>query len=462
MSAVKSNGAWMPLTLPQLDFWEEFVLNPGRPLSTVAHCLEFKGQVDRDALLRAVSRTAREADVLSVRFSLPPGGGLPLQRCDPDLAPMPVLLDLRRHGDPLGEAYARMRADIDSDLELLDVPLAKQWLIRVGDDHHLWYMRGHHIILDGYAMGLLEQRCARLYAHFLGRGEPGAAFHPFAAFVAEETQYGGASRFADDRRYWRDYLGRGTLPVLRKDAEGYGIGGLSAQVPLSDDFSRRLREMADHVGIGWPDLLVLLTGAYLFHHLPALRGGNRFLLPLWLPFMSRWGSVGAFTPAMVVNLLPLWLGVETGETLGTFLRRQAGDLRKQRAHGRFRIEQIATDQGLGRGSRFFFSPLVNVLPFDPPRFEGCEVRREVLSSGYGDGFNVTYRGHSNADRLMVDLDADSTLTGADDFARHRDGLPLFLHRALERGALDQTPDRLCRMAADREEAGMAAVKFENA
>lgn len=437
MSVVKPGGEWMPLTLPQLDFWEEFTLNPGRPLSTVAHCLEFRGAVDFDALCRAVSHTAREADVLSVRFAIPAGGSLPLQRCDPALAPLPERVDLRGHDEPLTEAYARMRADIESDLELLDVPLAKQWLIRVGDDHHLWYLRGHHIILDGYAMGLLEQRCARLYAHYLGRGEAGAAFHPFADFVAEETQYGHAPRFADDRRYWRDYLGRGTLPVLRKDAEGYGIGGLGAQVALPVGFSQSLRRMAEHVGIGWPDLLVLLTGAYLFHRLPVLRGGNESLLPLWLPFMSRWGSVGAFTPAMVVNLLPLWLHVEPGEALGAFLRRQVADLRKQRAHGRFRVEQIATDQGLGQGSRFFFSPLVNVLPFDPPRFEGCQVRREVLSSGYGDGFNVTYRGHSNADHLMVDLDADSTLTSADDFARHRDGLPLFLHRALEQEALEQ-------------------------
>lgn len=434
----------MPLTMPQLDFWEEFILNPGRPLSTVAHCLEFRGAVDADALYRAVSRTAREADILSVRFRIPPGGDLPMQRCNPDLAPMPSLLDLRGHADPAGEAHARMRADLEADLELLDVPLAKQWLIRTGDDHYFWYMRGHHIILDGYAMGLLEQRCSQLYAHFLGRGEPGPAFHPFAAFLAEETQYGNDPRFAVDRRYWQDYLKRGTLPVLRKDAEGYGIGGLSAEVALPTALSQRLRQTADEIGIGWPDLLVLLTGAYLFHRLPALRGDNESLLPLWLPFMSRWGSVGAFAPAMVVNLLPLWLQVEPDETLGTFLRRQVVALRKQRTHGRFRIEQIAIDHGLNTGSRFFFSPLVNVLPFNPPRFEGCQVRREVLSSGYGDGFNVTYRGHSDANELMVDLDADSTLTSAEEFSRHRHALPIFLSQALAPGALDHKVEMLCQ------------------
>ncbi|WP_221931059.1 hypothetical protein [Telmatospirillum sp. J64-1] len=104
MSAIEPSGEWLPLTLAQLDFWEEFILNPGRPLSTVAHCLDFQGEVNQDALCQAISRTAREADVLSVRFHVPPGATVPLQQCDPDRAPMPKLLDLRGCDDPLSES----------------------------------------------------------------------------------------------------------------------------------------------------------------------------------------------------------------------------------------------------------------------------------------------------------------------------------------------------------------------
>ncbi|WP_221931060.1 condensation domain-containing protein [Telmatospirillum sp. J64-1] len=336
-----------------------------------------------------------------------------------------------------------MQADVEAYLELLDGPLVEQWLIRVGAERYLWYIRGHHIILDGYAMMLLEQRCARLYMHFLGRGDAGPPFHPFASYLAEEKRYCTSPRFATDRLYWKNYLEQGRLPSLHKDQEGYGGGGLHHESSLSPTISQLLRQLANETGIGWPDLLILLSGAYLYQHLPAARSGNGSLLPLWLPLMSRWGSVGAYMPAMVVNILPLWIDIRQEETLGMFLRRQAGALREQRAHSRYRIEQIALDQRLGQGRRYFFSPLVNVLPFDPPQFTNCRVTREILSSGYGDGFNITYHSHSDGAELMVDIDADPAMTNLEDFARHRLDLPAFLSHALKPGSLHRRLETLC-------------------
>lgn len=445
MPISEPRGDWLPLTLAQLDFWEEFTLNPGRPLSTVAHCLDFRGTVDHDALVRAVSRTAREADILSVRFHLPAGAQAPVQHCDPARAPLPRLIDLRDHADPPGAARALMQADVEAYLDLLDGPVVEQWLLRVGDDRCLWYLRGHHIILDGYAMMLLEQRCARLYAHHLGHGEAGPPFHPFAAYIAEEARYRAGPRFEADRLYWQASLERGPLPSLRKDQEGYGGGGLHHDCALAPAISRRLCQVAADSGIGWPDLLVLLSAAYLHQTLPAdARPGGGPLLPLWLPLMGRWGSISAFMPAMVVNILPLWVDVAPAETLGAFLRRQGAALRDLRAHGRYRVEQLASDQGLDPGSRYFFSPLVNVVPFDPPRFTGCEVTREVLSSGYGDGLNITYRGPGDGSALMLDIEGDAALIAGEDFDRHRHALPDFLARALEPGAPDRTVASLCR------------------
>ncbi len=69
MARIDFADGWMPLTLPQLDFWEEFSFHPDQPVSTVAHCVEIEGDVDVEKLLRAISQTVREAEVLSIRFS---------------------------------------------------------------------------------------------------------------------------------------------------------------------------------------------------------------------------------------------------------------------------------------------------------------------------------------------------------------------------------------------------------
>lgn len=163
---------WMPLTLAQLDFWEEYALHPDQSVSTVAHCLDIEGAVDQPALVEAITRTVHEADILSVRFREQSGRGEPQQRCDTVQAPMLELRDLHGQPAPLETARRLMREDIESRLDLMRQPLSVQWLLRVGERRYLWYSRGHHIILDGYGMVLLERRCAQLYAHLLGAGRP--------------------------------------------------------------------------------------------------------------------------------------------------------------------------------------------------------------------------------------------------------------------------------------------------
>ncbi|MGM0701578.1 MAG: condensation domain-containing protein [Pseudomonadota bacterium] len=432
---------WMPLTLAQLDFWEEYALHPDQSVSTVAHCLDIEGAVDQPALVEAITRTVHEADILSVRFRLQSGGGEPLQRCDTVQAPMLELRDLRGQPAPLQTAGRLMREDLESRLDLMRQPLSAQWLLRVGERRYLWYSRGHHIILDGYGMVLLERRCAQLYAHLLGAGEAGEPLRPFASFLDEETAYRRSRRFDEDRRYWHSYLDAGpTLAVLRKGAEADAVEERHAEVALSGEFAQRLRELSDATGIGWPDLLVMLSGAYLLQY--SMATGEKGSLPVWLPFMSRWGSVAAHIPSLAVNILPLHLTAVSGEPLGDFLKRVARVLRQQRRHGRYRIEQIAADRGLAKGTRFLFSPLINVLPFDPPTFEGCRVTRQILASGPGDGFDLTYRGCSDGSSLLLSLDADPAAIASEAFDRHRRELPAFLSRAVATGALTTSVVRL--------------------
>lgn len=426
---------WMKLTPPQLDFWEEFSFHPDEPLSTVAHYLDIEGPVDVSALCRAIARTVHESDILSAVFEVSPTDGLPRQRLDPSRLPEVKQIDLRDRPDPARAALRLMQADIGARLDLTRQPLSAQWLLRLGENRFYWYIRAHHIILDGFGLTLIEQRCAQLYAHLLGRSEAGRGFDRFANFLAEEEAYRASPRFAEDRQFWQDYLaGPRTLPVVDKGSEGYGSEGLQSRDRLPDDLGSRLRQRASELGVAWPDLLVLLTGLYLIRHGSVQERGGEGPMTLWLPFMSRWGSVGGNVPAMLLNILPFRLAADDTQTLATVLRQGARDLRRQRAHGRYRIEHMAGDYGLPPGSRFFFAPLVNVLPFNQPDFVGCRTRRHVLASGTGEGFSVTYRAEDDAGALVLELDADQAGTSRDALERHRHLLPAFLYRALAPGA----------------------------
>lgn len=429
-----SASNWMPLTLAQLDFWEEFCFHPNEPVSTVAHYVTINGPADAAALAKAISQTASEAEALALRFEQLSDGTV-RQRLDPDHTPHLVELDLRAEANPTDKAMARMQADFSAVLDLQRDPIAAQWLIRTGNQSWIWYNRGHHAALDGYSMLLLEQRCARLYRHFIGKGPAGKPFETFASFIDEDQAYTQGSRIADDREYWTNYLsGDVTLPVLQKGGEDYATEGLMDFCQLPEDFTPRMMAAAERFKIGWPDLLVLISGAYLAHHLP-YKGDA---LPLWLPYMSRMGSVTARIPCLAVNILPLLITTSQDETLAGYIARLTDDLRQQRKHGRYRVEQLAFDRGIGKGQRFFFSPLVNILPFDSPEFEGCRCERHVLSNGPADGFNITFRSCGDGSEMSLYLEADPAMTSVQEFERHKRALPNFVMRALDPASHDRS------------------------
>ncbi len=425
-----SGGARMPLTLAQLDFWEEFRFHPGEPVSTVGHAVRLEGDLDAPALARAIDRACREAEVLSLRFHPGPEGVT--QSLDPARMPQVVTGDLRGLPDPEEEAQARIAADMGAELDLARDPLSRQRLWRTGERRWLWYNRGHHIVLDGYGVALFEARVAQLYRHGTGRGTQGAPFRGFAEFLDEDAAYAAGPSFARDRAFWQAQLARpGRLPVLRKGGEDYAAAGHYAEPALEARLPARLAELAAATGIGWPDLLVLAASAYLHGNLPR----EEDMLPVWLPCMSRLGSVAARVPCLAVNILPLHVGLSAAEPFGAWLERMGRELRALRRHGRYRIEQIAADRGIGAGRRFFFSPLVNVMPFDPPDFAGCTATREVLANGPADGFNLSFRADSRGRGLELAMDADPKLTTAAEFRRHVAEIPAFLARCLDPAAL---------------------------
>ena len=422
---------WQPLTAGQMDFWEEFVFHPDQPVSTVAHCLELRGPLDEAALIAALGRAVAEAETLALTFDEIPDGRV-RQRVDPNRIPSLARHDLRGISDPWAEARKIMRADIDAVLDLRRQPLAAQMLLRLGDEHWLWYFRGHHMILDGFGMSLIEGRVARLYAAAVGQGDAGAPFGRLSDFLAEDAAYHASDACAQDRAYWLGQLMpfRAELPVLRKGAEDYGTPPLRAAFTPGAGFERDLQSAAAHLRLSWADTLTLLSAAWLALHDPD-RADPLAPLPIWLPYMSRMGSVSANIPAMVVNILPLIVAPQPDEPLAALIARLARDLRRHRRHGRYRIEEMARDCGLGAGHRFHFTPLINVMPFAPPHFPGLLAKRQVLAAGPGDGFNISFLADGMGAGISATIEADPATESRDSFPVRAAAFEAWLRKALD-------------------------------
>lgn len=330
-----------------------------------------------------------------------------------------------------------MREDIAQRRALHSEPLAAAWLLKLGPERYLWYVRAHHILVDGFGMALIEHRCAALYAHYLGEGSAGIPLGAFDAFQQAELAYADSERCERDRRFWQSYLPPSqALPTVRKGGEAYGVRRLSTHHRLPAAVSQRLAQLAERSGINWPDLLVALSAAWLFQVMPRdTRQGDT--LPMWMPAMNRRGQAATNVPSLAVNTLPLLVSPPPSATLGDFLMTMAQQLRELRSHAGYRLRQLAADRGVEPDSRFFISPFINVQPFDAPRFTGCSGTRRVLAGGSGDGFNLTYRGRTDARDLQVDIDIYLEQFPTEDVLDYGEALQEFLLRALQREAWEQ-------------------------
>ncbi|MDO6592021.1 condensation protein [Loktanella sp. D2R18] len=435
MSAQPHSAPWLDLTLAQFDFWEEFRLHPDRPLSTIAHCTSIAGPLNEAALIGALKQVAQETDVLALRFHDGPDG--PRQQIDPARIPVVHYHDLTSETDPVAVGRMMMEADIAKPIDLEHDQISALWVLKVEGNRWLWYLRGHHIMLDGYGVSLIERRTAALYGQALGEPADLGAFQPFHRYLDEETSYRNSPHHTRNGDHWQQTLKDGPdLTVLEKGDEDYGCSSLSAAPDLPPELPTLLRQTAENHDIGWPDLLTLLSAAWLARDLDASDPN----LPIWLPYMSRFGSISTEIPALVVNILPLIVTKIAGETLRDYLVRMGKVLRKLRRNGRYRVEQLAADHGLKEGQRFFFSPLINVTPFDPPRFTGCTAESEVLAAGPGDGFNLTWGSASNADGLGLWIDADPA--SKDQFTAGNTDLVPFIIRACAATAYNTPLDEL--------------------
>ncbi|AUO01856.1 condensation protein [Serratia marcescens] len=437
MSDTALASEWLPLAPAQLDFWEEYTLHPGQTLSTVAHCTELCGAIEEAVLCRAIAATLAETQAFALRFGERRGDHPPPLRHEPQRIPSLQRIDLQTHRDPWQAAQNLMHEDIAQHRALHREPLAAAWLLKLGPERYLWYVRAHHILVDGFGMALIEHRCAALYAHYLGQGSAGIPLGAFAPFQQAELAYVDSERCERDRRFWQAYLPPSqALPTVRKGGGEYGVRRLSVNRRLPTEVAQRLAQQSERSGINWPDLLVALSAAWLFQVMPRhARQGDA--LPMWMPAMNRRGQAATNVPSLAVNTLPLLVSPAPMETLGSFLTTLTQQLRELRSHAGYRLRQLAADRGVDPNSRFFISPFINVQPFDAPRFVGCRGARRVLAGGSGDGFNLTYRGRTDARDLQVDIDIYLEQFPTEDALDYGEALQEFLLRALQREAWEQ-------------------------
>src|SRR5215207_6683985 len=152
------------LSFAQQRLWFLDQLEPGSPLYNIPAAVAMTGRLDPAALAAAFGEVVRRHEALRTTFR--PAAGEPVQViAEPGGFALP-LVDLQglpareRDGETrrLGTAEARTPFDLGAG------PLLRATLVRSGAEAHTVLLTMHHIVSDGWSMGVLVRELGALYA----------------------------------------------------------------------------------------------------------------------------------------------------------------------------------------------------------------------------------------------------------------------------------------------------------
>ncbi|SEC47016.1 non-ribosomal peptide synthase domain TIGR01720/amino acid adenylation domain-containing protein [Amycolatopsis tolypomycina] len=151
-----AHGAVAPLSPVQRRLWVLDQQNPGSTEYNAGVGLTLDGPLDRDALRAALDSLAARHESLRTTFRTVDGEGVQVVA---DEGRIPL-----READAEPDLDAQLAAELDRPFDLTTGPLTRATLLRRGPDDHLLLLCQHHIITDGWSVGLLVDEFAALYA----------------------------------------------------------------------------------------------------------------------------------------------------------------------------------------------------------------------------------------------------------------------------------------------------------
>jgi amino acid adenylation domain-containing protein len=352
-----------PLAFSQQSLWLLELLHPGTATYNIARECALPGRAEVPALAAALREVVRRHEALRTRFEVPAGAGEPMQHPAaveelPDFLP---LLDLgslppearRAEADRLSQDAARQPYDLGR------ATLFRATLVRLGDEGDRLQLGMHHIVSDGWSVGVLLRELSALYrAALTGAASPlrelPLQYADFAVWQRRQLDHEALERRLG---WWRQRLqGAPTvleLPPDRPRPTTPTYRGSNQRRPLGPELEETLAAFGRRHG-ATPFMTLLATFQSLLH-----RFSGQQDLVIGSPVANRqWGELEGLI-GLFVNIVPL-----RGDLSGNpGLARLAGRVRDGAlgayAHQDLPFERIVEELQPPRDSSR--SPLVQVI-----------------------------------------------------------------------------------------------------
>jgi amino acid adenylation domain-containing protein len=243
----------LPVSPAQARMWFLDRLGGGSAAYTIPGAVRLRGTLDPRALTAALAAIVQRHEVLRTTF--PAIDGEPVQVVHPSAAVRwdPVDLSALPDAERAAEAARIARAEARRPFDLARGPLLRTVLIRLSPDEHLALCTLHHIVADGWSLGVLQREIAAGYAAAAAGTDAHLPELPlqYGDFAEWQQSWLRGAEAARQLAYWTGQLAGAPvleLPADRPRPEEPDFRGGQVEFRLGDDVLRGVRALGARHG----------------------------------------------------------------------------------------------------------------------------------------------------------------------------------------------------------------------
>ena len=242
------SGDELRLSFAQERLWFLDQLEPGNPFYNVPIAIRLRGNLDTNALQKSLAEIVQRHRIL--RTVLPSVNGEPAQTVLPNTGALQQTdLGHLSPDEQAAEVDCRIAAEEDAPFDLSKGPLVRMELLRLSADRHVLMVTMHHVVADGWSLGVLVRELESLYLAFSSGSE--------SALPELEIQYCDYAHWQRDwlagdelhrqMSWWKEQLADCPpaleLPTDRPRPPAQSYAGSSLKFVVPRDVTEGLREL---------------------------------------------------------------------------------------------------------------------------------------------------------------------------------------------------------------------------
>ncbi|WP_193200007.1 non-ribosomal peptide synthetase, partial [Nostoc sp. MG11] len=245
----------LPLSFAQQRLWFLNQLQPDDIAYNMPLAVKLQGQCKLNILEQSLSEIIRRHEALRTNFITE--NGQPVQIIHPADSWQMAMIDLQHL--PLTEQEIEIQrlatAEAQKPFALETDLLLRASVLVLSDTEHILLLTMHHIVSDGWSMGIFTQELATLYPAYCG-GQPNPLPElplQYVDFACWQRQWLQGEVLEKQLDYWRQQLAAAPalleLPTTRPRPAIQTTNGASYDFSLSLDLSQSLTQLSQQAGV---------------------------------------------------------------------------------------------------------------------------------------------------------------------------------------------------------------------